>query len=320
MNIGIIGSGVYSLALMHALEVNNNQIKIWTHDINIENEFRTTNKLESVMDVFIGKNVEVTTDLSYTIQDNDIIFIVTTSNYFKSIINQMKEYYNGAHICIATKGLDDKTYEFLSNIASKELDTDKVSVISGPSFAIDIINNDIVNLTLGSKNNETIELVKKAICSDTMYLDITNDIIGIQLCSSIKNIAAITCGLLNGLGYSNSTNAFFITKVTNDLRKLILIFKGSENTILKSCGLGDMLLTCTSLKSRNYSFGVKLATEDISSIDLNNVTVEGYHALNSIFNLLNQYNINYYLVTLLYDIIHNKVDKKEIINYLIDKK
>lgn len=316
MNIGIIGSGVYAVALMHALEKKNEKIKIWTHDENILDKFNKTHKLESSEHVEISDKVSVYTNINEVIKNSDIIYIVTTSKFFNQTIKNIKNSYNNSTICIATKGLDEITNSFLSETVENVLNTNKVCAISGPSFAVDITNDEIISLTLGSKNKECLEQVKKSIHGDTIFISETEDILGIQLCNTYKNIIAIASGLLNGLGYTNSTNAFFITKAINELTTLIVEFDGNKETVFSSAGIGDLLLTCTSEKSRNYSFGKLLAEKNITDIDLTEITVEGYHALLALKSLLLEHNIESKLLNLLYNIIHNIEDKNNLITYL----
>lgn len=318
MNIGIIGSGVYAIAIMHALEKNKeNKIKMWTHSSSLKDEFDVSGRLSSVIDCDISSNVTLHTDLSEVMVGSDLVYIVTTSNFYSDVVNRIKKDYTNQHICIATKGVDASKVDFFSNVTCDELNTDRVSVISGPSFAIDVINDDVITLTVGSNNRTTLEVVEKSISSDCVSLELINDIVGIQVCNTFKNIVAIASGMLNGLGYSNSTNAALITKAINELALLIKLLGGKNETALLSCGIGDLLLTCTSVKSRNFTFGNMLIEKDISEIDFSSITVEGYDGLLNLKALLDEKEINSNLINLLINIVKNGKNKEEILQYLI---
>lgn len=316
MNIGIIGTGVYAVALMHALEKNNNTIKMWTHLEEIKEEYDKTHKIKSFYECEISANVSVHTDLLEVMENSQIIYIVTTSEFFNDVVKNMKPFYKNQIICIATKGLDEVTNDFLSLTVKKELNTDKIAVISGPSFAIDMINNDIVSLTVGSKDSLSLHKISQSISSEFLVIEEVDDIIGIQLCNTFKNIVAITSGMINALGYSNSANAFLITKALNELKILIENFGGNPLTILSAAGVGDLLLTCTSIKSRNYSFGQKLVNTNIFEINLDEVTVEGYYSVLSLHSLLETKNLKSTLIYLLYEIINENLEKEKITLYL----
>ncbi len=323
MKITMVGTGAYSLALSHSLSKKNNEICMWTHDMNIENEYKNSKKLKSIIDCEINENISVTTSLEIAIKNAKLIYICTASKYFKDVVLQIKPYYKkNIPICIATKGLDDITYEFLSNIVKKNLKTKCVSVLSGPTFAIDIINNEPVGLALATKSNTTGKLVKRTLENETLKLRINNDLIGVQICGSIKNCVAIAAGILNGLGYSNSATAFLINEAMHDIRNAIYYLGGKKSTILSFAGIGDLLLTCTSKKSRNFSFGYTIGKyNDINKTNefLKNNTVEGYYALTTIKKLFKNKQLKVPMINLIYDIVYNGKDPELLVKFLIKK-
>ncbi len=323
MKIAVLGTGVYSLAIASALTRNNNEITMWTHDTNIKEEYTKTKQLKSIIDVEINNNIKVDDNLENVIKDASIIYIVTTSKFFNSLVKNMKPFYKkNTPICIATKGIDDDTTEFLSNVVKKELKTTAISVISGPTFAVDILNNEPAALSLATKHKLTCNMVLNTLPSSTLKLRVTNDLIGVQICGAVKNVVAIAAGITNGLGYSTSTSIFLINEALHDIKKTIYYLGGNKKTVLSYAGLGDLFLTCTSPKSRNYSFGYtigKYKNEEKTNEYLKNNTVEGYHALISLTKLLNKHKIKIPLITLINDIISNKKNPEDLINFLIEK-
>ena len=156
----------------------------------------------------------------------------------------------------------------------------------------------------------------------TLKLRKSSDIKGIQLCGNIKNIIAIAAGIIKGLGYSESTQAFLINESIHDMKNIIYKLGGKRKTILSFAGLGDLLLTCTSTKSRNYSFGYIIGkTHDKNKIKefIKYNTVEGYFTTLSIYKLLQQKHINIPLITLIYNIIYQYKNPQLLIDFLITK-
>ena len=147
------------------------------------------------------------------------------------------------------------TFFPIDTIKPRYIDSDNVAVISGPSFAVDIASLCPIGLSLATSNEETDSLIKKTLQNDYLKLRSTHDIVGVELCGSIKNVIAIAAGILDGMGFPESTQAMFITESLHDIKSLINALGGDGNTILSFAGFGDLLLTCTSVKSRNYSFG-----------------------------------------------------------------
>ncbi len=324
MKIAVLGTGAYSLALAYSLaKKENNKIVLWTHDQKHVNELRETKKLSSILDFNISKNISITTSLEEAMQNASLIVIGTASQFFTSLITNMKIYYKkNTPICIATKGIDDSSKEFLSNIAAKILKTKTVSILSGPTFAIDIINNEPVALALASKNNKVLKIVKNNLANERLKLRFNNDLIGVQICGSVKNIIAIAAGILNGLGYSNSTTAFLINESMHDIKNIMRYLGAKKSTILSFAGIGDLILTCTSTKSRNFSFGYTIGKyNDPSKTQeyLNSTTVEGYFAITTFKELLKKHQVKVPIVNIVNDIVNNGKNPEELAKFLIKK-
>lgn len=312
MNIAVIGTGAYSIAIISVLQKNNfNKLNVWTHDENYITEYKKTKKLNSIIKTN-ELNINLSTDLKHVIDNCKIIYIGVTSLHFTKIIKKIKPYYTNQSICIVTKGIDDETNLFFTDIV-KEILGDNVSILSGPSFAIDIINDDITELTLASTNEKNLNLVELSLDQENFKIETTSEDIAVQLLNTIKNVVAIASGMLSEMGYSNSTNAYLIKKVLNETKKILKDLNQDENSVLLSAGIGDMILTCTSQKSRNYTFGVNYIKTN--SVNLEK-TAEGYYALHSLNTLLSKKNIKSEFITTLYSIIYEKNDKKLLIEYL----
>lgn len=325
MKISVIGLGMYSLAISRMLaKKENNKIMIWTENDAKYEEYKKTKKVVSVYDTEIPKNIKVSNSLEEVLKDAELIYIITASKYVDIVTEKMKEFYNSdVPICIASKGIEESREELLSNIVKDNLKTKNIAVISGPTFAVDIINNEPVALALASKSNKAKEYVLNTLANDTLKLRPSKDMIGIQMCGATKNVIAIASGILSGLGYSNSTQSFLINESLHDIKDIIKIFGGKPKTILSFAGVGDLMLTCTSTKSRNFSFGYTIgSTKDPKKIHeyLVNNTVEGYNTLEVIYKMLNKRGTPIDLITTIYNIVYNEEDPNTLASFLITKK
>lgn len=325
MKISVIGLGMYSLAISKMLaKKENNKIMIWTENNAKYEEYKKTKKVTSVYDTEMPKNIKVSNLLEEVLKDAELIYIITASKYVDIITKKMKEFYNpDVPICIASKGIEESREELLSNIVKDNLKTKNIAVISGPTFAVDIINNEPVALALASKSNKAKEYVLNTLANDTLKLRPSKDMIGIQMCGATKNVIAIASGILSGLGYSNSTQSFLINESLHDIKDIIKIFGGKPKTILSFAGVGDLMLTCTSTKSRNFSFGFTIgSTKDPKKINeyLVNNTVEGHNTLEVIYKMLNKRGTPIDLITTIYNIVYNEEDPNTLASFLITKK
>lgn len=325
MKISVIGLGVYSLAISKMLAKKaENEIVIWTENNEKYEEYKKTKKVASVFDTKLPKNIKISASMEDTLENTNLIYIITASKYVDIVTKQMKPYYNPEiPVCIASKGIEESREELLSNIVKNALKTNNIAVISGPTFAVDILNNEPVALALASKTKKAKEYVLNTLANDTLKLRPSKDMIGIQMCGSIKNVIAIASGILSGLGYSNSTQSFLINESLHDIKDIIKIFGGNPKTILSFAGVGDLMLTCTSTKSRNFSFGVIVgSTKDQNKINeyLATHTVEGYNTLEIVYKMLQKKGIEIELITTIYDIVYNGVDANTLATFLVTKK
>lgn len=325
MKVAMLGTGEYSLALSYMLSKKDNEITLWTENQLYEEELNTTRKLSKIYENFlIPQNINITTSFEEVLRNKNLIFIACAAKYVDSICEKIKPFYNpNIPICIASKGIEENTGSFLSDIVKKRLNTNNVAVLSGPTFAIDMIHNEPVALALAGNNDYTIETIKNTLENETLKLRECDDLIGVQICGSIKNIIAIASGIIKGLGYSESTNAFLINESLHDIKYLIECLKGNKKTVLSYAGIGDLLLTCTSTKSRNFSFGYIIgSTRDKKKINdyrMNN-TVEGFYTLSSIYKLVKTKKIDLPIINLIYEIVMNDKDPHELPKFLINKK
>ena len=324
MKISVIGTGIYGLAIANSLAKKDNKIVMWTEKEKIAKEFKETKKIASIIDVAIPKNITVSTDMSAVLANSDLIYMVTASKYVNSVCDRMQEFYDKrVPICIATKGIEESSEELLSNIVAKKLKTKHIAVISGPTFAVDILHDEPVALALGSSSLKAKNLVLKTLPNEHLKLRPTKDMIGIQICGSVKNVIAIAAGIVSGLGYSESTRSFLINESLHDIKDIITYLGGNPKTILSFAGVGDLMLTCSSTKSRNFSFGYVIgSTKDAKKIKeyLINNTVEGYYTLDTIYRLLKKRKITIKLINVIYDIVYHDNSPEKLTEFLIAKK
>ena len=322
MKITVLGAGAYGCALAKILNENNNKVTLWTpfeeEEKNII-ETRTTPKLPNIK---LSNNINITTNLDKALDKTKLIIIAIPTAFLSNTIKKVKKYYQDTPICIATKGIEQNTNLFVYDVVKNILNTEKIAVISGPSFAIDIANDCPVGLTLACQNKETIELTTNVLTNNHFKLRKSYDIIGTELCGSIKNIIAIASGILKGLNMPESTSAMLITESLHDIKALIKGLGGDGSTVLSYAGFGDLLLTATSPKSRNYSFGYLIgkgaSKEEINNY-IKNTTIEGLYTLKSICELVSNKDVDMPIINLMEQIIYQNKNPKELINFLIQK-
>lgn len=322
MKVGILGAGAFGLALSHILVKNKVTVEMWTHneeEVKVLDKKRISKKLDGYK---IPKEIKFSTNLEETVNGKDLIVMAIPAFAFEDVTKQLSKYIKkNQPVLIATKGIQQNTCLFLNDVFAKYL-KNSVAVISGPTFAVDMIKDAPIGFSMATKSHKTEMIIRKCFENSTTKFRRTRDITGIEICGSIKNVMAIASGMLEGMGVTDSTRALFLTESMNDIKELIDALGGKKKSILSFAGFGDILMTCTSKNSRNFSFGYLIGSgASKKEIDkyLENTTVEGMYTLKSIHKLVRRKKVKMPIINLIHDIIEGKKDKEEMLRFLIQK-
>ena len=322
MKIAILGTGVYGCALASIFHNNKCKVFMWTNSNEEEKTLNTTRRNTNI-DYYIPDDIVINTDMKLVVKNANVIMIAIPAKYVNSVSKELSKYYNKKQvICIASKGIEQDTCLFLYDVVRNNINTSNIAVISGGTFAVDIVKEIPLGFTLATRSKISKNTMLKVMPNSYVKLRYTRDVIGTEICGSIKNVIAIASGMIDGMGYPISTSSMFITESLHDIKALIRSLGGNKNTILSFAGFGDLLLTCTSEKSRNYTLGKMIgegkSREEIDNY-INNTTIEGLYTLKSIKKLLKNKKIKMPIIDLIYDIIINKKDPSILKDFLITK-
>ncbi len=306
MKVGVLGAGAFGLALSHILVKNKVTVEMWTHneeEVKVLDKKRISKKLDGYK---IPKEIKFSTNLEETVNGKDLIVMAIPAFAFEDVTKQLSKYIKkNQPVLIATKGIQQNTCLFLNDVFAKYL-KNSVAVISGPTFAVDMIKDAPIGFSMATKSHKTEMVIRKCFENSTTKFRRTRDITGIEICGSIKNVMAIASGMLEGMGVTDSTRALFLTESMNDIKELIDALGGKKKSILSFAGFGDILMTCTSKNSRNFSFGYLIGSgASKKEIDkyLENTTVEGMYTLKSIHKLVRRKKVKMPIINLIHDII-----------------
>lgn len=324
MNIAIIGTGVYGIATACALSQNKkNKIIMWSESDESMSRLEDSRSMFEPLNRSIPESIKFTTSFEEVLKDADLVLIMVAAKYVGSVAKNMLPYVNKhMHFIIGSKGIEQESCRFIHEVFLNFINTKHIGVISGPSFAIDIASLEPIGLSIATKSLDTLNLALNAYKNTNIKLRKSSDIVGIEICGSIKNVIAVAAGILDGLGYRESTRSFLITESLHDIKELIHALNGKKKTILSYAGVGDLLLTATSTKSRNYSYGILLGQKKLNDANefLENNTVEGYYTLKSIYTLLRKKKIKMPVIDLIYSIVMNGENPESLATFLMQKK
>lgn len=322
MKIGILGSGAYGIALAYLASKNNHNVIVWAHRDEERDNLNKTRVSLKLKDFKIPESINFSSDLSECVKGKDLVVMAVPAFAFEETIEKVSKIINkNTPVLIATKGIQQNTCLFLHDVFKKYL-SNRFAIISGPTFASDIVADAPIGMSLATKFNKVEKIVNDCFSSNTVKFRKSRDIVGVEICASVKNVMAIASGILDGMGVTDSTRALFLTESLNDIKELIHALGGKKKTILSFAGFGDILMTCTSPTSRNFSFGYIIgrgANQEEIDEYLDNTTVEGMYTLKSIHKLVRKKKVKMPIINLIYNVILGKKDKEEILKFLIEK-
>ncbi|MEG0872793.1 MAG: NAD(P)H-dependent glycerol-3-phosphate dehydrogenase [Clostridia bacterium] len=321
MKISILGIGAYGIALSRVFYENNNEVIMWSRTKEeADNVLLKRENIKVLPGVKIPKDINIITDMQKCIKGADVVVLAVPMRAVREVSKTLSNYLTAKQVlCLVSKGIEENTNKLMSQIVFEQTGSLRICMLSGPSFAVELGNYFETGFVVASDSEESCKLLKECIESEKIVVNTTKDIIGVQVASAAKNVFAIILGMLDGMKKSDSTRAAVLTCLVNDLRLIIEVLGGKEQTIYSYAGLGDMLLTCMSKKSRNYSFGVNIGkglTIDESFEKMEITTVEGLYTLKSILKLLEDKQINIKSIKLLYEVIYENKKIDNILKYV----
>lgn len=308
MKIGIIGTGVFSASLALALASNqNNEIVMWSENKKLVEEYKKTAKIPTLFaDKMFPKSIKITNSYEEALKEAELVLLVTSVLYLESVCKEISSLLSkDIPIAIGTKGITDTGNLFVHEIVAKHL-KNPITILGGPTFAIDVANLEPVGLNVASKSKKSIKIIQKAFQGTSVFLQPSGDMLGTALCGCVKNIYAIGSGIVKGLGYNESIHFFYLTEVYKELEIILFKFNSHLATLHSLAGFGDLVLTCSSSKSRNYAFGEMIgkgASAQNKEKYLKNNTVEGVNTLKALFPIMDKKHIKVPILNTIYRIV-----------------
>ena len=324
MNIAIIGSGSWGVALaVHLANVGNN-VKIWSFMEEERDLINNERKCKFLPGVELPENIMCSTDFGEVIKDSKMILHVTPSKFTRSTFKQYKEYVGNKPIIICSKGFEKETLETLDEVILEEMPTAKVGALSGPSHAEEVSIAIPTALVIASKHQNILKVVQDAFMSEKMRIYTSNDVKGVELGGALKNIIAFCSGAAAGIGLGDNSFAALITRGLKEIVRLGVELGGKEETFYGLSGLGDLIVTCLSEHSRNRKAGYligqgKLLEETKKEVGM---VIESIDNIDVAYELGRLHNIEMPIVETVYRVLYESLDPQEAVKDLMtrDKK
>jgi glycerol-3-phosphate dehydrogenase (NAD(P)+) len=328
--IAIIGAGAWGTSLsIVAGRSGNHRVRLWAH----EKEVRESVEARHVNDLFlpgqaIPESVHASNDLAEALRGAEIVISVMPSNHCRRLFESMRPFLRPEMLFVsATKGLEDGSLSCMTEVITQVLCADKgfalrIGAMSGPSFAKEVARGDPTAITIASSDTELSQVVQQALSDPRFRLYTNQDVVGVELGGSLKNVIAIAAGVCDGLGFGHNSVAALITRGLAEMTRLVVACGGQRETMSGLAGLGDLVLTCTGGLSRNRSVGVELGRgrqlPDIIA-GMHGMVAEGVLTTNAAVGLAKSYGVEMPITAKMHAILHEGKSPREAMHELMTR-
>ena len=294
-DISIIGAGSWGTALALNLHGNGHRVTVWSI-VEAEIEMLKTERehKDKLPGVKLPDDMEFTTDLQTAAAGRDVLVLAVPSPHTRSVARSLAPYVRDGQLIInASKGIEDKTLMTMSAVIEEELPQTEVAVLSGPSHAEEVGRGLPTTIVVGAKRKATAEYLQNIFMNEVFRVYISPDVLGIELGAALKNVVALAAGIADGLGYGDNTKAALITRGITEIGRLGVKMGGKLETFYGLTGIGDLIVTCASMHSRNRRAGILIgqgftmeqAMEEVKMV------VEGVYSAKAAIGLARRYDV-----------------------------
>lgn len=293
--IGVIGGGAWGTALAEALAKGGRNVTIWAMEDDVVQSINTKHENTTYLaGVPLSENLKATGDI-HEAASKDVILMVTPAQHMRSTLETIKPSLDQKRpVVICSKGIELESGLLLSDVAKQTIPATRIAVLSGPTFASEVALGLPSAVTIGADSMELARELQEALGVKRFRPYVTDDLIGTQLGGAIKNVIAIACGIVTGRKLGDSARAALLTRGIAEISRLGIAMGSKKETLLGMCGIGDLMLTCSSMQSRNFSLGASLGQgeklEDI--LGQRNAVTEGVHTAQSTLALAKKHAVD----------------------------
>lgn len=326
MNISVIGGGSWGLALSKVLSDNSHNVLVFDVNEKIVNKINTLHICHQ-LDEYIPEDIKATTNIEEAINHSDIILFVVPTKVLRIAIKDVLEHLKSKKIFInAAKGIEPESFLRVSEIFSEMIPSKYLEgfvSLSGPSHAEEVIKGLTTVVASSSNNKEHALLVQKLFHNEEYFRVYSSlDLKGAELGGALKNIFALASGLIAGKGLGDNSRAALITRGLVEMEKFYKAYGADSRSLMGLTGIGDLVVTCTSVHSRNYQAGYKIGhgkdlEETLASMTM---VVEGIRTCKAAYEYAQKNNLELPIIEAIYNVLFNKMDPNIALKSLLSRK
>ena len=321
MKITVLGSGAWGTALAMVLVDNGNDVTLWSFDQEELDELRlhNQNKLR-LPGVFLPRSIRLTGDLSAA-GEADMVIMAVPSFAIRTTARNLRAHLRPDTLVVnAGKGLEDGTLYRFSEVLEQELPLARVAVLSGPSHAEEVARQVPTLVTVSAKDLSAARQVQLALSQKNFRIYLNEDLIGVELGGALKNVIALCAGIVDGLGMGDNTKAALMTRGLVEIARLGKVMGADEHTFAGLSGMGDLMVTCGSMHSRNLRAGILIGRGETVENTIRQVgTVEGYLAARAAWELACRHGVDMPIVEHCYRVCYEGMEARRALAQLMER-
>lgn len=325
MKVGVVGAGSWGTALAMAAARAGSKVALWSHNEQVVEDINKNRRNTK----YIG-NVELNDNItaSYDILDaftSDVVLLVVPAQTLRSVCEDVVvrfagKYSNSTPLVICAKGVEQGSHALLDSIVAESFPENPIVILSGPNFADEVVHNLPACATVATDDNKVCGKVIAAVGSERFRLYYSNDMIGAQIAGALKNVIAIACGVAIGRGLGENARAALVTRGIAEIGRLSIKMGGKQETLLGLSGIGDIMLSCGSDKSRNMHLGNELGRgKTLEQLLAEGKTVEGVATAKSAAELAQSLGVDMPITNAVKAILYDNASIEETIKQLLDR-
>jgi glycerol-3-phosphate dehydrogenase (NAD(P)+) len=326
VKIGVVGAGSWGTALTNLLAFKGFKIDLWVFEKEVKDQIESYRENKVFLPgVSLSDQIYPSNDIETVVKEKDLVLLVVPSHVMRETASKIREHISKETIIVsASKGIENKTHLTMSGVLREifqEISGDSFAVLSGPSFAGEVVRKVPTVVSVASKNQKVASFVQHVFATPYFRVYTNNDMVGVELGGSVKNVIAIASGIIDGLGLGLNTRAALITRGLTEMRRLGLKLGANPRTFAGIAGVGDLVLTCTGDVSRNHTVGKKIGegmklNEILSEMRM---VAEGVKTAKSVYNLSRELGVEMPISHEVYYVLYDDIAPKEAVRRLMTR-
>lgn len=294
--VSVLGAGSWGTALAVLLYNNGHDVSLWSYSKSgVERLQKDRENKGKLPGVAIPEEILITDNMEHAMEDKALIVLAVPSIHTRNIARSMKPYIKEGQIVVTvSKGIEENTLKTLTEQIEEELPEADVAVLSGPSHAEEVGKGLPTTCVAGAKTKKTAEFIQTVFMNETFRVYTSSDVLGIEIGGALKNVIALAAGAADGLGYGDNTKAALITRGIAEITRLGVKMGGKRESFSGLTGIGDLIVTCASIHSRNRKAGFLIGqgmTMEEAMKEVNMV-VEGVYSAKAALKLSQKYGVS----------------------------